>query len=85
MAAIKAMFKRFGYAGDDAFIRARTLYYLQIGYYALDIREPLDERLALTPYYLTTITGVAPRESDMAAFRAYALAHAGKTDFGGAA
>lgn len=84
MSAIRAMFRQFGYSGDDAFVRARTLYYLQIGYYALDIREPLSERLALTPYYLTTITGVPPREKDMAAFRAYALAHADKTDFGGA-
>ena len=81
--AIQTTFERFGYERDDALVRARTLYYLQIGYYALDIREPLAERLALTPYYLRTITGVAARDSEMASFRTYALAHADKIDFGG--
>ena len=70
--AIKAMFERFGYRGEDALVRARVLYYLQIGYYALDIREPIEARLALTPLYLEAITGVAPDESEMASFRAYA-------------
>ena len=70
--AIKAMFERFGYCGEDALVRARVLYYLQIGYYALDIREPIEARLALTPLYLKAITGVAPEEREMAPFRAYA-------------
>jgi AcrR family transcriptional regulator len=83
--AILTMFERFGYGPDDALIRARTLYYLQIGYYALDIREPLAERLALTPHYLRTITGVEPEEAEMAGLRAYALAHQGQRDFGGRA
>lgn len=81
--AIRAMFERFGYGADDAFIRARTLYYSQIGYYALDIREALAERLALTPHYLRTITGVEPRQEDMAGLLSYALAHADQRDFGG--
>ena len=84
-AAIQNMFERFGYERRDALVRARVLYYTQIGYYALDIREPLAARLALTPHYLVAITGVAPQDSDMAAFRAYAETHAGESDFGGAA
>jgi AcrR family transcriptional regulator len=36
--AIKAMFERFGYRDEDALVRARVLYYTQIGYYALDIK-----------------------------------------------
>lgn len=83
--AITAMFERFGYKGADAFVRARTLYYLQIGYYALDIREPLTERIALMPHYVRTIAGVEPQEEDVTAFRAYALLHADRRDFGGAA
>jgi AcrR family transcriptional regulator len=79
--AIEAMFVRFGYQDNDALVRARVLYFMQIGYYALDIREPMEARLSLTPHYLAAITGVAPRESDIASFRAYAAAHAGKTDF----
>ncbi len=70
--AIKAMFERFGYPDEDALVRARVLYYMQIGYYALDIREPIESRLALTPLYLKAITGVAPDEEEIATFRTYA-------------
>ncbi len=83
-AAIQSMFARFGYEGDDALVRARVLYYTQIGYYALDIREPTQARLDLTPHYLTAFTGLPPNDSDIAAFRAYAETHAGESDFGGA-
>ena len=79
-AAIQTMFERFGYAETDALVRARALYYTQIGYYALDIREPMQARLALTPYYLEAITGVRPTEADMASFRACAMAHADEPD-----
>lgn len=70
-AVIKAMFERFGYRDRDALVRARVLYYMQIGYYALDIQEPMEERLNLTPYYLEAITGVQPSEADLASFMAY--------------
>ena len=69
--AIKAIFERFGYRDREALVRARVLYYLQIGYYALDIQEPMEERLNLTPYYLEAITGVVPDEADLASFMAY--------------
>ncbi len=80
-AAIEAMFVRHGYAPGDALVRARVLYTMQIGYYALDIREPVEARLALAPRYLETFTGVKPREEEVATFRAYALALAGAKDF----
>src|SRR5580658_2395978 len=80
--AVKAMFVRFAYEDEDAFVRARVLYYMQIGYYALDIREPIEARLALTPHYLKAFTGVAPSEAEIDAFRAYAIAHAHVPDFG---
>ena len=79
--AIKEMFLRHGYQERDAFVRARVLYYMQIGYYALDIKEPTEARLALTPHYLAAFTGVAPSEADIASFRAYAAKHAGSPDF----
>jgi AcrR family transcriptional regulator len=79
--AVKAMFVRFGYEARDAFVRARVLYYMQIGYYALDIREPIEARLNLTPHYLKAFTGVAPSEAEIDAFRAYAIAHAHVADF----
>jgi AcrR family transcriptional regulator len=78
---LRAMFARFGYEDEDAFVRARVLYAMQIGYWALDLREPIETRLGLTPHYLKTFTGVDPTEAEIGAFRAYALAHAHLTDF----
>ena len=61
--ALKALFVRFGYDDEDAFVRARVLYYMQIGYYALDLQEPIEARLNLTPHYLKAFTGVDPERS----------------------
>ena len=80
--ALRAMFVRFGYEDEDAFVRARVLYYMQIGYYALDIREPIEARLNLTPHYLKAFTGVASRQEEVDAFRAYASLRAHLPDFG---
>jgi AcrR family transcriptional regulator len=79
--AIKALFVRFGYEDKDAFVRARVLYYMQIGYYALDLREPIERRLNLTPHYLKAFTGVDPDPAEIDAFRAYAMDHAHLQDF----
>ena len=79
--ALKAMFVRFGYEDVDASVRGRVLYYMQIGYYALDLREPIEARLTLTPHYLKTFTGVDPSDADIDAFRAYAIWHAHIADF----
>jgi hypothetical protein len=79
--AVKALFLRFGYEDEDALVRARVLYYMQIGYYALDLREPIETRLNLTPHYLKAFTGVDPNKDEIDAFRAYAMDHAHVPDF----
>jgi AcrR family transcriptional regulator len=79
--ALSALFARFGYEDEDAFVRARVLYAMQIGYWALDLNESVETRLALTPHYLKTFTGADPSEADIAAFRVYAKAHAHIPDF----
>jgi AcrR family transcriptional regulator len=79
--ALKALFRRFGYEDEDALVRARVLYYMQIGYYALDLREPIETRLNLTPHYLKAFTGVDPSGAEIDAFCAYALGHAHIPDF----
>lgn len=66
--AIRAMFSRHGYEATEAFVRARVLYFTQIGYYSLEIVEPVSNRLLLTPAYLLTHTGEAPREGEVEAF-----------------
>ena len=79
--ALKTLFVRFGYEDQDAFVRARVLYYMQIGYYALDLREPIGTRLNLTPHYLKAFTGVDPDQAEIDAFRVYAKDHAHIPDF----
>lgn len=66
--AVRAMFSRHGYEPREAFVRARVLYFTQIGYYSLEIVEPVSNRLSLTPAYLLTHTGEKPREGEVEAF-----------------
>ncbi len=69
--AIRDMFARHGYDAENAFVRARILYYMQIGYYSLDLNEPMDSRLSHLPAYLRSFTGREPTPEDVADFRRY--------------
>lgn len=69
--AIRVMFERHGFAADDALVRARILYYMQIGYYALEMRETLETRLSFVPGYLKGFTGETPRQEEIDAHAAY--------------
>lgn len=73
LTAITAMFERYGYSAYDADVRARILYFMQLGYHALDQTEPLAERLRRVEGYLVGFTGIGPRPGEVDAFRAYAL------------
>ena len=75
--AIAAMFRRHGYAEDEADIRARVLYYQQIGYYALELNETLDQRLSRVAGYLHCFTGVHPTDAQVRDFADYARRVAG--------
>ncbi|MEM0948551.1 MAG: TetR/AcrR family transcriptional regulator [Pseudomonadota bacterium] len=72
-AAVARMFERFGYASREADIRARVLYFQQIGYYALDLSEPAEERLKWVDGYVHAFTGVVPPVDEVARFRSYVL------------
>ena len=67
--AIDAMYRRHGF--DDSTVRARVLYYTQIGYDALGIDEPTSVRLASTPAYVRALSGCDPSAAEMAAFAAF--------------
>jgi AcrR family transcriptional regulator len=67
--ALAAMFRRHGYGAQDAFIRARILYFTQIGYYALVRDETLQDRLHYSADYVRGFTG---REVDPDAFARFA-------------
>ena len=70
--AIRGMFERHGYPPAEAEVRARILYYMQIGYYALELSEPMEERLARVPHYLLGFTGQPARPGEVEALAAHA-------------
>ncbi|MGL4234517.1 TetR/AcrR family transcriptional regulator [Tabrizicola sp.] len=70
IAAITALFTRFGYGATEADTRARTLYLTQMGYIALRSNESFEVRMGRIPAYVLTFSGIAPSESEIAAFRA---------------
>ncbi|MDU8945203.1 TetR/AcrR family transcriptional regulator [Ovoidimarina sediminis] len=72
IAGVTKMFARHGYPAGEADARARILYFMQLGYNALDIREPLEARLDRLEAYLLGFTGQSPDPAAMAAFRAFA-------------
>ena len=41
----------------EAFVRARTTYFHQVGYYTLGVRESREQRLMLLPLYIGILTG----------------------------
>ncbi len=68
LAAITALFRRFGYDETEADTRARTLYLTQVGYIALRSDESFGIRMARIPAYVLTFSGVAPTSVEVAAF-----------------
>ena len=70
--ALARMFERHGYAPAEADIRARVLYYQQIGYYALELNETIEERLSRVALYLYAFTGVQPSPEEVEDFCAFA-------------
>ena len=57
IASIQNFFMRFQFKMPQALIRARVLYYAQIGFYALEVQEPLTTRLGYTEAYFECFTG----------------------------
>lgn len=66
--AIANLFIRFGASPTEAFVRARTIYFMQVGYYALGITETDAERIALLPDYVFAFCGEVPDVAQVEAF-----------------
>lgn len=64
VALFRDFFESSGMEKTEAFVRARIMYFHQIGYYALSIRETLEERSKLGPVYFQALTG-SPAPADM--------------------
>ncbi|MGM0562227.1 MAG: TetR/AcrR family transcriptional regulator [Pseudomonadota bacterium] len=71
MNALTRMFRRHGYPEEEAFIRARVLYFMQIGYYSLEIDEPMETRLSYLASYLYCFTGLEPTQQEISDFHTF--------------
>jgi AcrR family transcriptional regulator len=57
IAVIEKIFHNIGYKGTEAHVRARVMYYHQVGYYAMGVQESRRERRTLIPFYRRALTG----------------------------
>jgi hypothetical protein len=67
--AIARAFERAGFDKTEAFIRARILYFTQVGYYALEVRESLARRIGYVEAYVKGFTGLELEPARVAAYR----------------
>ncbi|KRS14980.1 TetR/AcrR family transcriptional regulator [Roseovarius indicus] len=78
LAAVTQMFERHGFTPYEADVRARILYYMQLGYHALDVREPMQARCDRLAGYLKGFTGQEASDEVLATMIAYAKEQDGK-------
>lgn len=71
--AVTDVFIEHGYAPSEADVRARILYFMQLGYHALDVKEHFETRMARLEQYLLGFTGKAPDPRLIARFRTWAF------------
>jgi len=77
IAAVTEMFARHGYDPYEADTRARILYFMQLGYHALDQTEPMPLRLSRIDGYLRGFTGAEPRPEEVEALRSFVAERVG--------
>ncbi|SAK80930.1 Bacterial regulatory proteins, tetR family [Caballeronia temeraria] len=68
IAALTALFARFGYEPRVADVRARVAYYTQAGYVSTKPEEDLAVRMSRIPEYVEVFTGVRPKKHELQRF-----------------
>ena len=76
--ALTGFYRRFDFPMPQALIRARVLYYSQIGFYALGTRESLDTRLGYTEAYFEAFTGQQLTDMEANRFRRHIIDNYGE-------
>lgn len=76
LGAVTAMFERHDYPAEEAACRARIIYYMQLGYHALEIRESMETRMSRVDGYIKGFTGRDADADVLADFQAYCLEQA---------
>lgn len=57
LAALREMLEKWGHDPQDADVRARTIYLVQVGYISMQVQEPIETRLERFPSYVEIYTG----------------------------
>ena len=70
ISALTTAFMRHEFAREDADARARILYFMQLGYHALEVQEDKDTRMSRLAPYIRGFTGQEPDTNAMDAFLA---------------
>lgn len=73
--AVTRIFERHGYGAYEADTRGRILYFMQLGYHALEVREPMDLRMSRLRGYLLGFTGEEADEDALREFLSFAHVH----------
>ena len=68
MKAVQAMFARYGFAPEEAEVRALTAIYTQIGYLSMNVSEDRTLRMSRVRTYVEVFTGCIPTASELARF-----------------
>ena len=68
IAALIAMFARFDYAPEEADVRARAMYYTQLGYLSSQPNDPMSLRMSRIAAYAKLFTSVPPTERELERF-----------------
>lgn len=71
--ALTTMFARHGYPAPDALVRARVLYFTQIGHYTLGITEDDAVRFSRLRAYCAAFCGQEPTDAEVERFRSVAV------------
>ena len=66
--AIARLFLKFGFSESQAEVRAMTVMYTQIGYIAMNVIEPLEQRLKRASGYVEVVTGMLPTQQETERF-----------------
>ena len=71
--ALTSMFTRHGFPPDEALVRARVLYFTQVGQYSLDIKEDMTLRFSRTRAFVRTFSGQTPTDAEVERFKSVAF------------
>jgi AcrR family transcriptional regulator len=75
LGALASMFMRYGCDNVEATVRARLVYHSQVGLYAVDEPETVQQRLDRLPSYVVAMTGYAASAQELAAFAEFVAQH----------